>query len=60
MRNTMQHEKVNKWKEMKEKQDIDEMRVLYANEEKYLKKMQRIAKSTHDLHQKIKEKKLIK
>ena len=34
--------------------------MLFSNEEKYLKKMQNIAKSTADLHEKIKLKKLMK
>lgn len=59
-RNTLQNEKVSKWKELKEKHDMEEMRVLFANEEKYLKKMQKIAKSTADLHEKIKEKKTVR
>jgi hypothetical protein len=36
------------------------MKAMWINEEKYRKKMQKIAKSTHDLHEKIREKKLMR
>ncbi|CDW74561.1 UNKNOWN [Stylonychia lemnae] len=60
LRNTIQSEKVNKWKEDQQRQELEELHQVYKNEEKYMKKMQKIAKSTQDLHQKIREKKLMK
>eukprot|EP00347_Sterkiella_histriomuscorum_P015532 403356677 len=60
LRNSIQQEKVNKWKEDKQRQEMEEMQQMFKSEEKYLKKMQNIAKSTQDLHKKIKEKKLSK
>ena len=33
---------------------------MWENEQKYSKKMQRIAKSTQDLHERLREKKIVK
>ena len=60
IRNTMQSEKVIKWKDWREKMEVEDMKRMWESEQQYSKKMQRIAKSTQDLHQSIKEKKLMK
>lgn len=60
LRNTIQCEKVNKWKEDRHRQEAEELQRAYKNEERYLKKMHAVAKSTQDLHEKIREKKLQK
>lgn len=60
LRNSMQSEKVDRWKEEKTRLEQQEMFRLYLNEEKYKKKMDRIYKSTQDLQEKIREKKMMK
>lgn len=59
-RNSIQSEKVNKWKDEKQKREFDEMYRVFLNEEAYKKKMEKIVKSTTDLHEQIRSKKLMK
>lgn len=46
IRNSIQSEKVNKWKEFRGQMEIEEMRKMWESEQNYSKKMQRITKST--------------
>ena len=59
-RNTMQSEKVSRWKEEKQKQELEELGRVFQSEEAYRKKMERIAKSTADLHAQLHSKKLLR
>jgi hypothetical protein len=60
MRNTIQSEKVSKWKEDKKRLELEEMYRMYLSEEQYKKKMQKIAKSTQEMYEQIKQKKMMR